>query len=66
MRSRSHCSEKWPPVRKYAAIERWTSANATAVERYMGMLADIKASRSYDLTTLPVALREGRNLLPRG
>ena len=45
------------------AIDRWTRANAAAAERYMGMLADIKVSRSYDLTTLPVALREGRNLL---
>jgi hypothetical protein len=27
------------------------------------MLADIKASRIYDTTTLPVALREVRNLI---
>ena len=27
------------------------------------MIADIKASRSYDTTTLPVALREVRNLI---
>jgi glutamate dehydrogenase len=44
-------------------IDAWASSNAVAVERYLGMLADIKASRSYDLATLPVALREARNLL---
>jgi hypothetical protein len=27
------------------------------------MIADIRASRSYDTTTLPVALREVRNLI---
>ena len=30
------------------------------------MLADIKASRIYDTTTLPVALREVRNLIRGG
>src|SRR5581483_45753 len=45
------------------AIERWCAAHEGAVARYMEMLADIRASRTYDLTTLPVALREGRNLL---
>ena len=30
------------------------------------MLADIKASRAYDTTTLPVALREVRNLIRGG
>ena len=30
------------------------------------MLADIKASRAYDTTTLPVALREVRNLIRAG
>ena len=44
-------------------IDAWAATNATAVERYLGMLAEIKASRSYDLATLPVALREARNLL---
>jgi NAD-specific glutamate dehydrogenase len=34
-----------------------------AVERCLGMLADIRASQSYDTTTLPVALREVRNLI---
>ena len=46
-----------------AEIDVWTHANAGAVERCLAMLADIRATRSYDLTTLPVALREVRNLL---
>jgi glutamate dehydrogenase len=46
-----------------AAIEAWRERNASAVERVRGMLSDIRASRTYDLTTLPVALRELRNLV---
>ncbi len=30
------------------------------------MIADVKASRIYDTTTLPVALREVRNLIRSG
>ena len=30
------------------------------------MIADVKASRIYDTTTLPVALREVRNLIRGG
>jgi hypothetical protein len=30
------------------------------------MIADVRASRSYDTTTLPVALREVRNLIRGG
>ncbi|MDQ6777449.1 MAG: hypothetical protein M3071_14815 [Actinomycetota bacterium] len=37
--------------------------NADAVERMRAMLGDIRATRVFDLTTLPVALREVRNLL---
>ncbi len=48
------------------AIEAWREANADAVERCLGMLADIRASRTYDLTTLPVALREVRHLIRGG
>ncbi len=48
------------------AIETWREANADAVERCLGMLADIRASRTYDLTTLPVALREVRHLIRGG
>ena len=45
------------------AIDAWTERNAAAVERCMAILSDINASRSYDTTTLPVALREVRNLI---
>ena len=40
------------------AIEQWSQRNGAALERCLSMLADIKASRTYDTTTLPVALRE--------
>jgi glutamate dehydrogenase len=46
-----------------AAIDAWTERHGAAVERALGMLSDIKASRVYDTTTLPVALREVRNLI---
>jgi glutamate dehydrogenase len=46
-----------------AAIDAWVDANADAVERSRAMLGDIRATRVFDLTTLPVALREVRNLL---
>jgi glutamate dehydrogenase len=46
-----------------AAIEAWSARNAEGLERVLGMLADIRASRIYDYTTLPVALREIRGLL---
>jgi glutamate dehydrogenase len=45
------------------AIETWSNRTGAALERALGMLADIKASRAYDTTTLPVALREVRNLI---
>ena len=46
-----------------AAIDAWTERNAETLERALGMVADIRASRIYDNTTLPVALREIRALL---
>jgi glutamate dehydrogenase len=46
-----------------AAIDAWSERNAGAVERALGMVADVRASRTYDMTTLPVALREIRGLL---
>ncbi len=49
-----------------AAIEAWSQRHAAGVERCLGMIADIKASRSFDMTTLPVALREVRNLIRGG
>jgi glutamate dehydrogenase len=46
-----------------SAIARFSERQATAIERCLSMLQDIKASRVYDTTTLPVALREVRNLI---
>jgi glutamate dehydrogenase len=43
--------------------EAWVDANPAA-ERTLETLADIRAGRLFDLTTLPVAVREVRNLLP--
>jgi hypothetical protein len=45
------------------AIDAWLERNQTAVDRCMAILSDINASRAYDTTTLPVALREVRNLI---
>jgi glutamate dehydrogenase len=45
------------------AIDIWTERCAETLERSLGMVSDIRASRIYDNTTLPVALREIRALL---
>jgi glutamate dehydrogenase len=45
-----------------ARVEAWIAANAGA-ERYRATLADVRVGRVYDLTTLPVAVREVRNLI---
>jgi hypothetical protein len=44
-------------------LDAWMSGNAAALERCIGVLTDIRTSDTYDLTTLPVALRELRNLI---
>ena len=44
-------------------VDDWLERNATAVERADAVLADVKASRTYDTTTLPVVLRELRSLV---
>jgi glutamate dehydrogenase len=49
-----------------AAVDEWISMHRVAVERGTAILSDIKASRTYDMTTLPVALREVRNLIRGG
>ncbi len=46
-----------------SAIETWSERNAETLERALGMVAEIRASRIYDNTTLPVGLREIRALL---
>ena len=48
------------------AIEAWAADNDAALERYLSVIADIRASRTYDNTTLPVALREVRGLIREG
>jgi glutamate dehydrogenase len=59
-------SEKAARAGAEQAIEQWSQRNGAALERCLSMLADIKASRSYDTTTLPVALREVRSLIRGG
>jgi glutamate dehydrogenase len=46
-----------------SALSAWRERNGPAVERVLAMLDDIRASGIYDTTTLPVALREIRNLI---
>jgi glutamate dehydrogenase len=43
-------------------VSAWLAANP-AGERYMETLSDIRVGRTFDLTTLPVAVREARHLL---
>jgi glutamate dehydrogenase len=43
-------------------VDAWIAGNP-ATERYLDTLADIRVGRVFDLTTLPVALREVRNLI---
>jgi glutamate dehydrogenase len=45
------------------AIDKWHERNEKPIERALGMIGDVRASRSYDTTTLPVALREVRSLI---
>jgi glutamate dehydrogenase len=45
-----------------ARLDGWIDANRMAVERCVGILGEIRAGGAFDLTTLPVALRELRNL----
>jgi glutamate dehydrogenase len=44
-------------------VEAWLARNEPAVERSLSVLRDVKGSREYDTTTLPVALRELKNLV---
>ena len=46
-----------------ARLDGWIDANRPLVERCLGILSDIRTGGTYDLTTLPVALRELRNLI---
>jgi glutamate dehydrogenase len=46
-----------------APVEAWLERNQPAVTRSEEVLADVKESRTYDTTTLPVVLREMRGLV---
>jgi len=50
-------------VLRYDSLDAWLDANRAAVERAQEILGEIRASATFDLTTLPVALREVRNLI---
>jgi len=52
-----------PTADSETAIESWVQRNSAALARCRAMVADVRASRVYDTTTLPVALREVRNLI---
>jgi glutamate dehydrogenase len=52
------------PADADARLDAWIEANRPLVERCLDILSDIRTGGTYDLTTLPVALRELRNLLP--
>jgi glutamate dehydrogenase len=43
-------------------VKSWIEGNARA-ERYLATLADVRVGRVFDLTTLPVVVREVRNLI---
>jgi glutamate dehydrogenase len=45
------------------AIDRWSATHEAGVERLLQTLAEIRASGTYDTTTLAVALREVRGLI---
>jgi glutamate dehydrogenase len=45
-----------------ARLEAWFDANRGPVERCLAILGEIRTGGTFDLTTLPVALRELRNL----
>ena len=49
-----------------AQLDAWLAENEGPAERTLGVLDDIRTSGSYDLTTLPVALREVRDLIRAG
>jgi glutamate dehydrogenase len=52
-----------PSAGSEQAIEVWAERHAAAIDRCLKMLAEIRSARVFDTTTLPVALREVRNLV---
>ena len=52
-----------PPGESEERLAAWIEANREPVDRSLGLLDEIRAGGAYDLTTLPVALRELRDLI---
>ncbi|MHB8691381.1 MAG: NAD-glutamate dehydrogenase [Solirubrobacteraceae bacterium] len=52
-----------PSAGSVSAIDVWSERNAAGIDRCQKMLAEIRSARVYDTTTLPVAMRELRNLI---
>ncbi len=52
-------------VLRYPSLDAWYEENKAAVDRVQEILGEIRAGGTFDLTTLPVALREVRNLIRR-
>ena len=50
-------------LRAGADVERWQAENASAIERSLQVLADIRSGGALDLARLSVAVREIRNLI---
>ena len=50
-------------LRSGSGVERWLAENASAVERSLQVLADIRTGGTLDLARLSVAVREMRNLI---
>jgi glutamate dehydrogenase len=46
-----------------ARLDAWIEGNKGTIDRSVGIIEDIRAHGHYDLTTLPVALREVRTLI---
>jgi glutamate dehydrogenase len=53
-------------VLRCGGIDAWLETNRQAAERAQEILAEIRSGGTFDLTTLPVAMREVRNLITRG
>jgi glutamate dehydrogenase len=50
-------------VLRHPSLDEWYEDNRAAVVRAQEILGEIRAGGTFDLTTLPVALREVRNLI---
>ncbi|WP_028062088.1 NAD-glutamate dehydrogenase [Solirubrobacter soli] len=50
-------------VLRSGGIDAWLESNRLAAERAQEILAEIRSGGTFDLTTLPVAMREVRNLI---